>query len=283
VPNLPIGPFESLASAEPLMRLAFFLAVAALLAAGEAVRPRLAAPAGARRRWLGNLGVSAVSVACTWLFPVLPVGAAVWAAQRGLGLFNALALPGALSGVLAVVLLDLAIYFQHRAMHALRPLWFIHRTHHADVFFDFTTAVRFHPFEIVLSTAYKLALVALLGPSPAAVLTFEILLNCLPMFNHSNLRLPGAVDRVLRLVVVTPDMHRVHHSADMREANTNFGFNFPWWDRIFRTYLASPAKGHEGMRIGLNILRDARFSRLTGILAIPFVSSAHPAADRPSF
>jgi len=256
--------------AEALIRLVFFVVVAAVLAVGEALRPRLEAPAGARRRWLGNLGVSAVSVACTWLFPVLPVGAAVWAGQRGLGLFNALALPGALSFVLAVVVFDLAIYWQHRAMHAWRPLWLLHRAHHADVFFDFTTAVRFHPFEIMLSLVYKLALVVLLGPSPAAVLVFEIMLNCLPMFNHSNLRLPGAADRALRRVVVTPDMHRVHHSVDMREANTNFGFNFPWWDRIFRTYIERPAKGHEGMRIGLNILREPRYSRLSGILAIPF-------------
>jgi len=266
--------------AEALIRLVFFLSVAAVLAVGEAVRPRLAAPAGARRRWLGNIGVSAVSVACTWFFPVLPVGAAVWAAQRGVGLFNVVVLPGALSGVLAVALLDLAIYFQHRAMHVWRPLWFIHRAHHADVFFDFTTAVRFHPFEIVLSTAYKLVLVVVLGPSPAAVLVFEILLNCLPMFNHSNLRLPGAADRVLRLLLVTPDMHRVHHSTDMREANANFGFNFPWWDRLLETYIASPAKGLTGMRIGLNILRDARYSRLAGILAIPFVSSARLGANR---
>jgi sterol desaturase/sphingolipid hydroxylase (fatty acid hydroxylase superfamily) len=255
---------------EAIIRLGFFLAVAAVLAVGEALWPRRQVPAGGRRRWFGNLGVSAASVGCTWLFPVLPVGAAVWASQRGLGLCNILALPGWFSFVLAVVLFDLAIYWQHRAMHAWRPLWRIHRAHHADVFFDFTTAVRFHPFEIMLSLAYKLVLVAVLGPSPAAVLVFEIMLNCLPMFNHSNLRLPGAFDRVLRLAVVTPDMHRVHHSVDMREANMNFGFNFPWWDRIFRTYLASPAKGHEGMRIGLNILREPRYSELAGILAIPF-------------
>ncbi|MBF0480376.1 MAG: sterol desaturase family protein [Desulfovibrionaceae bacterium] len=265
---------------EALIRLVFFLSVAAVLAAGEALRPKLPPPAGARRRWLGNLGVSAVSVACTWLFPVLPVAAAVWAGGRGVGLLNVVVLPGALSFLLASAALDLAIYLQHRAMHALRPLWLLHRAHHADVFFDFTTAVRFHPLEIMLSTAYKLALVAALGPSPVAVLAFEIMLNCLPMFNHSNLRLPGRCDRVLRLLLVTPDMHRVHHSADMREANANFGFNFPWWDRLFGTYLARPAKGCEGMRIGLNILREARYSSLGGILAIPFVSSSG-AAVRP--
>jgi sterol desaturase/sphingolipid hydroxylase (fatty acid hydroxylase superfamily) len=162
------------------------------------------------------------------------------------------------------------MYAQHRAFHSWRPLWRLHRMHHADTFFDFSTGVRFHPFEIALSMAFKLALVALLAPPPLAVLAFEVVLNSAAMFNHANLFLPLPADRLLRRALVTPDMHRVHHSTEGREVNRNFGFCFPWWDRIFATYQDQPAHGHETMPLGLNIFRGPEYRSLTRMLAMPF-------------
>lgn len=255
--------------AEGVLRLAAFLGTGLCLAAWEALAPRLDRPALRLLRWPGNLGLVLVSTALIRLaVPVLPVALAALAAQRGWGLMNALALPGWLAAPLAVLLLDLAIYWQHVASHRMRWFWRLHRVHHADTVLDLTTAVRFHPLEMLLSLGWKLALVLALGPPAQAVLAFEILLNALPMFNHANIRLPA--DGPLRLLLVTPDMHRVHHSSDMREANTNFGFCFPWWDRVFGTYQAQPGMGHEGMAIGLAIFRDSSWAKLWGLLSMPF-------------
>jgi sterol desaturase/sphingolipid hydroxylase (fatty acid hydroxylase superfamily) len=171
----------------------------------------------------------------------------------------------------SLLALDLLIYGQHVAFHRLRPLWRIHRMHHADLDIDASTGVRFHPVEIFMSALLKLAAVAALGPPAVAVLAFEIVLNGLALFNHANVRIPLQLDRALRLVIVTPDMHRVHHSTDMREANTNYGFNLAVWDRLFRTYKAQPDLGHTGMHIGLNIFRGAEFARLGRMLTIPFL------------
>lgn len=256
---------------EAAIRFTLFLGIFLVLALGEAASPRRPPEPGRFGRWIGNLGVVAISSLLVRLvFPVMPVGLALLARERGWGLMPLLGLPSPAEVVLGFFALDLAIYFQHRAFHAWRPLWRLHRMHHADTFFDFTTGVRFHPLEFILSLAFKLGLVVLLGPPALAVLLFEIGLNCLAMFNHANIRLPGAADRFLRLVVVTPDMHRVHHSTDMREANRNFGFNFPWWDRVFATYKAQPDLGHEGMAIGLNIFRDRKNQSLASMLAMPF-------------
>ena len=255
--------------AEGALRLTVFLGAGLCLAAWETLAPRLDRPALRGLRWPGNLGLVLVSTGLIRLVvPVLPVALAALATQRGWGLMNALALPDWLAALLAVLLLDLAIYWQHVASHRLRWFWRLHRVHHADTVLDLTTAVRFHPLEMLFSLGWKLALVLVLGPPAQAVLAFEILLNALPMFNHANIRLPA--DGLLRLLLVTPDMHRVHHSTDMREANTNFGFCFPWWDRIFGTYQAQPRSGHEGMTIGLAIFRDHSWARLWGLLRMPF-------------
>lgn len=255
--------------AEGLLRLAAFLGTGLCLAAWEALAPRLDRPALRGLRWPGNLGLVLVSTGLIRLVvPVLPVALAALAAQRGWGLLNALALPVWLAAPLAVLLLDLAIYWQHVASHRVRWFWRLHRVHHADTVLDLTTAVRFHPLEMLLSLGWKLALVLALGPPAQAVLAFEILLNALPMFNHANIRLPA--DGLLRLLLVTPDMHRVHHSTDLREANTNFGFCFPWWDRVFGSYQAQPGRGHEGMAIGLAIFRDRSWAGLWGLLRMPF-------------
>ena len=256
---------------EAAIRIGAFVGVLAALGLGETLLPRRRLARPRFWRWLNNIGISSVStLAARLAVPLAPVALAAVCAERGWGLFHLLGLPGWVSFLLAVAALDLAVYWQHRAFHAWLPLWRIHRMHHADVDFDATTGIRFHPIEIAASLVYKLGLVLALGPSPAAVLTFEVLLNACSMFNHANMRLPLGLDRILRLVLVTPDMHRVHHSTIPSETHANFGFEFPWWDRIFKTYVPQPRDGHTDMKIGLNILRDERYSRLDQLLLIPF-------------
>lgn len=256
---------------ESIIRLGAFVLTATLLAALEVLRPRRTPEAGHARRWVGNLGVVAVStLLARLLLPLAPMAVAATLRNEGLGLFPFMGLPTAVEFLLAVLILDLSMYAQHRAFHAWRPLWRVHRMHHADTFFDFSTGVRFHPLEILASMAFKLTLVAILAPPPLAVLAFEVILNSAAMFNHANLFLPLPADRILRRVLVTPDMHRVHHSTDGREFNRNFGFCFPWWDHLFRTYQDQPSRGHEAMPLGLNIFRDSEYRSLVRMLAIPF-------------
>jgi len=204
------------------------------------------------------------------LFPVTAVGLALVAEARGFGLLNVMRLPDWLALLAAVLVLDLAIYLQHVLFHAVPALWRLHRMHHADLEFDVTTGLRFHPIEIALSMLIKFAVVAAIGAPALSVLVFEVLLNATSMFNHTNMRIPTWIDRVLRWLVVTPDMHRVHHSIVARETNSNFGFNLPWWDRLFGTYKAQPAAGHEEMTIGIEQFRDPRELRLDRMLAQPF-------------
>jgi sterol desaturase/sphingolipid hydroxylase (fatty acid hydroxylase superfamily) len=263
----------SVISHESAIRLGFFSGVLALMAAWEVLAPRRRLTTARPVRWLSNLGLVALDTAAVRLLvPLGAVGMAVVAEERGWGLFHNLPLPGWLAAALAVVALDFAIYLQHVLFHAVPALWRLHMVHHADLDFDVTTGVRFHTLEILLSMGIKMAAVALLGAPALAVLTFEVLLNATSMFSHGNVRLPPRLDRVLRLVVVTPEMHRVHHSADPRETNSNFGFNLPWWDYLLGTYRARPAEGHEGMTIGLAQLRDERRAeRLHWILLLPFI------------
>jgi sterol desaturase/sphingolipid hydroxylase (fatty acid hydroxylase superfamily) len=256
---------------ETIIRLGAFALTAVLMAALEAARPRRRDDADRTGRWVGNLGVVAVStVLARIVFPVAPMALATTLRGQGLGIFPSLGLPLATEIVLGVLILDLAMYVQHRVFHAWRPLWRVHRMHHADTFFDFSTGVRFHPVEILISMAFKLALVALLAPPPLAVLIFEIVLNSAAMFNHANIFLPLPADRIVRRVLVTPDMHRIHHSTDGREMNRNFGFCFPWWDRLFSTYQDQPAGGHDAMPLGLGIFREPKYRKLRWMLAMPF-------------
>ncbi len=256
---------------ETAIRLGIFLGVLVLVAAWEALSPRRVRSFSRWRRWPGNLGLVALNtVVLRLLFPAAAVGMAWYAREHGWGLFNAVQVPAALAVVATVVALDLLIYLQHVMFHAVPALWRLHRMHHADLDFDVTTGARFHPIEIVLSMVIKLAAVVVLGAPPVAVVIFEVALNATAMFNHGNLRLPLAVDRVLRLFVVTPDMHRVHHSVVPAETNSNFGFNLPWWDRLLGTYRAQPAAGHEAMTIGIEQFREAGDLRLDRMLAQPF-------------
>ena len=260
---------------EPTIRLGFFLGVFVLVALWELVRPRRRLTQPRWLRWYANLGVVALNTALVWvLVPLAPVALAVIAGNRGWGILNLVELPFWLEIVLAVVVLDLAIYLQHVMFHAVPALWRLHRMHHADLDFDVTTGTRFHPVEILVSAAIKMAAVALLGPPAAAVVLFEVLLNGTSMFNHGNVRLPARLDRALRWIVVTPDMHRVHHSDAPAETNSNFGFNLPWWDRLFGTYRAQPGLGHERMTIGLHAFRDRRELHLHRMLVQPLRRSA---------
>ena len=266
------------------IRLGCFGGVLLLMALWEALAPRRRLTVGRPLRWFSNLGLVAIdSLTARFLVPFTVIGVAVAAEKWGWGLFNNVALPAWLAVILSVVVLDLTIYLQHVMFHAVPLLWRLHMVHHADLDFDTTTGVRFHTFEIVLSLGIKAAAVLLLGAPAVAVLAFEVLLNATSLFNHGNVRLPAALDRVLRLVVVTPEMHRVHHSVHPRETNSNFGFNLPWWDYLFGTYRAQPADGHEGMTIGLAQFRDERVAdRLHWMLLLPFVGriGAYPLGRR---
>jgi sterol desaturase/sphingolipid hydroxylase (fatty acid hydroxylase superfamily) len=251
--------------------LGAFAGILAVMALWEWLSPRRYQEIGRARRLPGNLGIVALdSVVVRLVFPVAAVGTALLVEARGWGLFQTLEAPTWLAIPASVILLDLAIYLQHVLFHAVPVLWRLHRMHHADLEFDVTTGVRFHPIEILLSMGIKLAVVAALGTPAVAVLVFEVLLNATSMFNHGNVRLPARIDRALRWIVVTPEMHRVHHSVVPRETNSNFGFNLPWWDRLFGTYRAQPAAGHKGMIIGIVQFRDPSELRLDRMLIQPF-------------
>jgi sterol desaturase/sphingolipid hydroxylase (fatty acid hydroxylase superfamily) len=264
---------EFIRSHEAAIRLAAFAGVFGAVALGEWRFPRRALTVSKLRRWVANLGILAIDIlAVRLIFPAAAVGLALLAEQRDWGLFNNVDIPAWVAVVLSVAALDFVIYLQHVMFHAVPALWRLHRVHHADLDFDLTTGLRFHPIEIVLSMLIKFAAVVVLGPPALAVIIFEVLLNATAVFNHANLRLPVGLDRVLRLFVVTPDMHRVHHSVNAHETNSNFGFSIPWWDRLFGTYKAQPDDGHVSMTIGLDKLRDTKWSAsLPALLVLPFV------------
>lgn len=255
---------------ELTIRAAAFLGIFIPMAVWEAMAPRRERTIPRLVRWSNNLGIVAIDTILVRLaFPAAAVGLAVVAEERGWGLLSILAAPGWLAFVASIVALDLAIYLQHVMFHAVPALWRLHRMHHADLEFDVSTGLRFHPVEILLSMGVKLAVVAALGPPAVAVLAFEILLNATAMFNHGNVRLPEALDRALRWIVVTPDMHRVHHSILPAETNSNFGFNLPWWDRLLGTYRAQPRDGHDAMTIGIEQFRTRRDLWLDRMLIQP--------------
>lgn len=252
------------------LRLAVFLTALLLLALGEWLRPRRSVEGGWRRR-ATNLALVAVdTLLVRLLFPLVAVGVAFWAEQRGMGMLRLAAVPGWLAFVVGVLVLDVAIYWQHRILHRVPLLWRLHRVHHADLGFDLTTGVRFHPLEILLSLLFKFALIIVFGIGPLAVLVFEVLLNLGALFTHSNLALPAGLDRRLRWLLVTPDMHRVHHSVHRDETDSNYGFHLSCWDRLFRSYRDQPRDGHATMRIGLLQYRDSRAQRLWALLLNPF-------------
>ena len=266
---------ETLLAMEPQLRMAIFLGVLAVMALWELAAPRRRQDIPRLLRWSNNLALVVLDTLLVRLaFPLVAVGLALIAEDRGWGLFNVLQTPALIAVPVAILALDLAIYLQHVMFHAVPALWRLHRMHHADLEFDVTTGLRFHPLEILLSMGLKLGVVAALGPPAITVLIFEVLLNASSMFNHSNIRLPLRIDAVLRLIIVTPDMHRVHHSVHPSETNSNFGFNLPWWDRLLGTYLAQPRDGHDGMTIGIEQFRSRRDLWLDQMLLQPLLGPA---------
>lgn len=261
---------------EPAIRLGFFAGVFAVVGVWEALAPRRRLRLSRVLRWSANLGLVLLNtVLLRLLFPLAAVGVAAFCSASGWGLLNHFRVPLPIAAPLAVVLLDFVVWLQHVMFHAVPALWRLHRVHHADPDYDVTTGSRFHPLEIVLSMLVKFAAIVVLGPPVLAVLVFEVLLNATAMFNHGNIGLPAALDRVLRWIVVTPDMHRVHHSVEDDETNSNFGFNLPWWDRLLGTYRDQPRAGHAGMTIGIRDHTDPReVARLGGMLLLPFRGAA---------
>ena len=264
---------QTLLSNEAALRMGCFILVLAVMGLWEQHAAARRPTASKLRRWVANLGLVVInSVFLRFTLPILAIGTAELASARGWGLLNWAQLPPWPSFLVALLLLDLAIYGQHVAMHKVPLLWRLHRMHHSDLDVDTTTGLRFHPLEILLSMLYKMLVVVLLGPSAAAVFVFEVILNAASLFNHGNVRLPLAIDRPLRWLIVTPDMHRVHHSIVRSETDSNYGFNLPWWDRLFGTYRDQPAAGHEGMTIGLESFRNHRFLTIRWLLAQPFLA-----------
>jgi sterol desaturase/sphingolipid hydroxylase (fatty acid hydroxylase superfamily) len=255
---------------EGLLRLAAFLAVFAVVALWELAAPRRERLLARGSRWPHNLGLLLVDVVVLRILaPGAAIGVALAAQERGWGVLNLVSVPSWAALLIGVVLLDLVIYFQHVMFHAAPTLWRLHRVHHADLDFDVTTGVRFHPVEILISTAVKCAAVAAIGASPIAVLVFEVVLNATAMFNHANASVPKGIERWLRWIVVTPDMHRVHHSVEYDESSSNFGFNLPLWDRLFGTYRAQPRLDHATMTIGVDAFRSPGEERLDQLLIQP--------------
>lgn len=263
---------DFLTAHEPTIRLLVFLCLFVLLALTEWLRPRRSLRVDKSRRWFTNICIVIIdSVAVRLIFPTAAVGIALWCEAMGYGLFNIVSVPFLIAGIISVVALDFAVWFSHLLSHKVPIFWRFHRMHHSDRDIDVTTAIRFHPIEIIVSMVYKIGWVIMLGAPAWSVLLFEIILNGVAMFNHANLKLPLLLDKFLRLIIVTPDMHRVHHSTIPEETDSNYGFNFPFWDKLFGTYIPQPRDGHDDMEIGLGEWQDDRPQHLFWSLKVPFL------------
>jgi len=264
------GFFPQFQFSEAAVRLTVFLAVFTAMAVWEIAAPRRRLAAAKASRWFANLCITVINTLLVRLiFVILPVSVSIMARAKGWGLLNMFDMPSWITIVAGVILLDLVMYLQHVMFHIMPPLWRLHLVHHTDIDTDVTTGLRFHSFEIIISTAIRITAVSVIGPHPLAVVIFDIILSSAVMFNHGNVRIPGRGDRALRFAVVTPDMHRVHHSVNVWETASNFGFILSWWDRVFSTYRAQPAAGHDEMKIGLARYRDPNELSLYRLLILP--------------
>ena len=261
---------------EATLRLSFFITIFAVMAIWEVLSPRRKLLLPKMDRWLNNIGLMVINtMALRFVFPVAAVGLAIWLETQNQGLLNKIELPLWLEIIFGLLLLDLLIYFQHRIFHSVPILWQLHKVHHADLDFDVTTGARFHTLEILISMLIKMAAIYILGVSAVAVLAFESLLNASSMFNHGNIRIPNHIDKMVRYVFVTPDMHRIHHSRIQKEANSNYGFSISAWDRLFKTYTSKPNKGQVGMDIGISENQSHhQTNRLDGMMLMPFRKSS---------
>jgi len=272
---------DSIIEKEALIRLSIFVTVFSLMALWELLAPCRELSIRKSRRWLNNIGLIVLnSIILRLIFPAAAIGVALYAEVNVIGVFNHFALPIGLELVICVVLMDFMIYWQHLISHFVPVIWRFHRMHHADLDYDLTTGARFHPLEMILSMLFKFLVILLLGAPVLAVFVFEVILNSSAMFNHGNISLPAGLDKWLRWLIVTPDMHRVHHSTIVAEHNSNFGFSLSIWDRLFHTYREAPAHGQQGMEIGLATLRaPGDCVQLPGMLLLPFWKSEDTAAD----
>lgn len=258
-------------TSDPVIRLSVFILLLALLALLENISPRRKPRYSKGSRWISNFGISILnSTTVAMILPIVGAGAALLADERNWGLFNRLDTPALFSIPLYIIAFDLTIYVQHRMFHKFKPLWRLHRMHHTDLDYDVSTGVRFHPLSIFISAGIKLGLILALGPLAIAVIVSEIVLNATSMFNHSNIKLPHRLDAALRYFIVTPDMHRIHHSIIAQEHNRNFGFNFPWWDKIFNTYKDQPSKGQDAIDIGISGYEEDILIGILPLLIQPF-------------
>ena len=258
-------------TSEPVIRLSVFILLLAFLALLENISPRRKPRYSKGSRWISNFGISILnSTTVALILPIVGAGAALLADERNWGLFNRLDTPALFSIPLYIIAFDLTIYVQHRLFHKFKPLWRLHRMHHTDLDYDVSTGVRFHPLSIFISAGIKLGLILALGPLAIAVIVSEIVLNATSMFNHSNIKLPHRLDAALRYLIVTPDMHRIHHSVIAQEHNRNFGFNFPWWDKIFNTYKDQPSKGQDAIDIGISGYEEDISIGILPLLIQPF-------------
>ena len=274
---------ELIGEQETTIRLIAFAGLFALFALTEALKPRRRLTVSKANRWFTNLAIVVLdSLIVRLIFPAAAVGVAFWASASGFGLFNLLDAPFWITVIVSFVVLDFAVWLSHVLSHKIPLFWRFHRMHHADRDIDVTTAIRFHPIEIILSMVWKACWVVVIGAPAAAVIIFETVLNGTAMFNHSNTKLSPLMDKILRSFVVTPDMHRVHHSTITTETDSNYGFNLPWWDKLFGTYVDQPALGHEKMQIGLSEWQDERPTRLGWSLSVPFLSQETEAQNKPS-
>ena len=263
---------ELITAHETAVRMGSFFGVLILMAVWEVLAPRRASTVSKIVRWGNNLGLVVFnSVLLRLVFPTAAVGVTIFASEHSWGLLNYVQLPSVAAVAISIVVMDFVIYVQHILMHTIPALWRLHRVHHADLDYDFTTGVRFHPLEIIVSMLIKFSAILILGPPVIAVLMFEVILNAMSMFNHGNVKLPAFLDRNLRLLIVTPDMHRIHHSVEEDESNQNFGFNLSFWDRFFGTYRKQPRAGHEEMVVGIQNYRGLRdVTSIQGLLLLPF-------------
>ena len=258
-------------TSDPVIRLSVFILLLAFLALLENISPRRKPRYSKGSRWISNFGISILnSTTVAMILPIVGAGAALLADERNWGLFNRLDTPALFSIPLYIIAFDLTIYVQHRLFHKFKPLWRLHRMHHTDLDYDVSTGVRFHPLSIFISAGIKLGLILALGPPAIAVIVSEIVLNATSMFNHSNIKLPHRLDAALRYLIVTPDMHRIHHSVIAQEHNRNFGFNFPWWDKIFNTYKDQPSKGQDAIDIGISGYEEDISIGILPLLIQPF-------------
>lgn len=261
---------------ESVIRLGSFLGLFALLTIWEISSPKRELLQLRRFRWFSNIGLIVISsVLIRFIIPTAAVGVALHVEQHQVGFLNLYNMPFIVQFLLAFILMDLAIYFQHVMFHALPMFWRFHRVHHSDLDCDITTGLRFHPFEMIISILFKFLVILSIGAPVLAVVIFEVILNAASMFTHSNIKLPSAIEPIVRFIIVTPDMHRIHHSMNENETNSNFGFFISIWDRLFGTYIKEPEKGHENMEIGLSFFREPKWQNLRWLIYLPFVTQIH--------